>query len=124
MSAIKNKIKQINEYVQQFKWLDFAYDNISEEKISIIGGLDLSWKDTCIDIVFEQPINMLTILTEWHRNDDKPFIEIATRAEAIDTIKYIGDENYFVFKINADGYDIAPIWIAAKSISFNTKTIK
>lgn len=119
MQDLEEKIKSINTYVNQCLWMDFSYEIMNDVYIKIIGSLDLSWENYhSIELLFERPTNILTILQDWHKHDDKPFIELANKEEAIHKLGCICEEDY-VFKINADGYSVAPIWISARSLKYS-----
>lgn len=72
MNNLRQSLNEINEYIRKSVWMDFSYDFISEEKISIIGSLDLSWKDYhSLELVFVCPTQIHTILSEWHKPEKK-----------------------------------------------------
>lgn len=119
MEDIKTSLYEINKYLNKFEWMDFSYEIIDEECIKIIGSLDLSWEGYhSIELLFMEPINILTLLSEWHKPEERDFIELAGEEEAKNRLIYIGEGNYHVFKINADAYPVAPILIVAKSIKY------
>ena len=119
MKELENELIKVNKYLQHCLWMVFSYEIINSEYIKIIGSIDLSWENShSIELFFESPINILTILSDWHKPDKKPFIELATEEEAVRQLKYIG-KGHYIFKINAEGYTVAPIWIIAKSFKCN-----
>ena len=120
MSNNEKNIQAINDYIKKFMWMELAYEVINLEQIKIVGSIDLVWEEPYIEIIFDKPITIFTPLNDWITDDEKPLVQLATKQEAIGVIKYVSDD-FPVFKINADGYDEAPVWIAAKSISFNIK---
>ena len=120
MTNNEKNIQAINDYIKKFMWMELAYEVINSNQIKIVGSIDLVWEEPYIEIMFDEPITIFTPLNDWITDDKKPLVQLATKREAIKAIKYYS-EDYPVFKINVDGYNQAPVWIAAKSISFNIK---
>ncbi len=118
MEDITSKIKEINDYLQKCAWMDFSYDEINDVSIKIIGSIDLSWQNYhSIELEFERPTNIITILSDWQKHDALMFIELATEKEIEKKFGTI-DNHYYVFKINVDGFLESPIWIVAKTLKY------
>lgn len=117
LEEIKIEIDKINKYLKECMWMDFDFSDINHKQIKIIGSIDLCWKDyQSIEIFFLNPTFISTILFEWHLHEKKEFIEIANEDEYYKKCGVIPDPFSYMFKINADGYDEAPIWIVAKAV--------
>jgi len=119
MQDIKKEVFRINEYLKQYEWMDFSYEIINNIEIKIIGSMDLSWENYhSIELFFDNPINISTVLFDWHKHESLPFIELSSREEVVDKLGEVANEEY-IFKINVDGYEKSPICIVAKSIRCN-----
>lgn len=117
LEEIKNEVDSINKYLSECMWMDFDFINIGCNHIKMIGSIDLCWENYhSIEIEFLNPTHISAILFEWHLHEKKPFIEIANSEEIYKKFGYEKELTHHVFKINADCYDEAPIWITAESI--------
>ncbi len=113
----KKEIKIINEYLKKFTWMDFTYGSINMGCIELIGSDDLTYEDNdFLKILFEEPLFISTLLNEWHKHDEKPFIEIASEEECINKFGHIYNKDCIIFKINVEDYNDAPVWVVSKKI--------
>ena len=118
MNHITKKLNEINDLVKGNKWLDFSYEEINASRVILIGSEDLSYENFIfIKIIFDFPIEISTILQDWTRKDEAPFIKLLSKEEILKTERSIPEEFCF-FEINVCGYENAPIKILAKDINY------
>lgn len=84
--------------------------------IVVAGRIDTSYDEFAINIEFGTPFYISSLLA-WHLDDSKPFIELAVEDEkqTIDD-KYQVEQGNYIFKINAEDFETAPIIIASKNL--------
>lgn len=113
---VHEEIQKINNYLAKCLWMDFEFAQINYNNIVAAGRIDTSYNDFAINIDFGMPFYMSTVLS-WHLDDSKPFIELVTGEEERDFIeKYQVELGNYIFKINAEDFDTAPIFIASHRI--------
>ena len=96
--------------------MDFEFALMNYNNIVSAGRIDTSLNDFAINIDFGRPFYISTLLS-WQLDDSKPFIELVTGDEKWTIIdKYQVERGNYIFKINAEGFETAPILIASQSI--------
>ena len=113
---INAEILKINNYLKKCLWMDFEFASMDGGDIVVAGRIDTSYDEFAINIEFGTPFYISSLLS-WHLDDSKPFIELVAEDEKqkIDD-KYQVEQGNYIFKINAENFEIAPIVIASKSL--------
>ena len=115
---VQKEIDKINQYLSQFAWMDFEITYIGGDKIVMYGKEDLLFSETNIEIVFQYPQAISSMLT-LSMDTTKPFIQLSS----LDILKkQTGVYAYecHVFQINHEEMDEkAHIYIAATQIKSN-----
>ncbi|MGG5372414.1 hypothetical protein [Enterococcus sp. AZ196] len=113
---IEKELNKINRYLDKCLWMDFEFARMNAGNIVAAGRIDTSYNDFAINIDFGIPFYISTLLT-WHLDDSKPFIELVSGVEKQMIInKYQVELGNYIFKINAEDFETAPIIIASKSL--------
>lgn len=95
IEEINSEILKVNNYLKKCLWMDFEF---------------------AINIDFRKPYYLSSLLY-WNLNNSKPFIELVAGKEMWKVIdKYQVEEGNYIFKINAEDFDTAPIIIASKGL--------
>lgn len=116
VEEISNELAKINHYLEKCLWMDFEFAKMNTSDIIVAGRKDISYSIFSIDINFGRPY-YLSSLFSWHFDDSKQFIELVAGEEMWKIIdKYQVEKGNYIFKINAEGFETAPIIIASKSI--------
>ena len=99
--------------------LEFEYYDLHYGRILLRGGIDLLWNDIAIEIEFDSPICINTILDDFTYDSRKlpKFIELATEDEIEKIFQFSPNNEYFAFKL-FECSSTFPIWIVAKSITY------
>lgn len=113
---INTEILKINNYLKKCLWMDFEFAKMDGGDIVVAVRIDTSYDEFSINIEFGEPFYISSLLS-WHLDDSKPFIELVDGDEKqIIDDKYQVEQGNYVFKINAEDFETAPIIIASKSI--------
>ncbi|MBM7690594.1 hypothetical protein BCR24_16280 [Enterococcus ureilyticus] len=113
---INTQILAINNYLKKCLWMDFEFARMDGGDIVVAGRIDTSYDEFAINIEFGEPFYISSLLS-WHLDDSKPFIEVVDGDEKqIVDDKYQVEQGNYIFKINAEDFEKAPIIIASKSI--------
>ena len=116
MNEVKNEINKINNYMQNQLWMDFEFCMLDAGKIVLSGTLDRSYNKYVIDIEFEQPYCISSLLY-WSVDTSIPLLELANEDEIIEmNKKYRVEQGNYIFKINVEDFEQTPIYIAARNI--------
>ncbi|MGC6767120.1 hypothetical protein [Enterococcus sp. LJL51] len=113
---LTNELLKINNYLKKCLWMDFEFAHMDGGKLVVAGRIDTSYNDFAINIEFGTPFFVSSLLS-WHLDDATPFIELI-EGDALGQLneKYHIEQGNYLFKINAEGFDSAPIIIASKSL--------
>ena len=96
--------------------MDFEFASVDGGDIVVAGRIDTSYDEFAINIDFGKPYYLSSLLY-WNLNNSKPFIELAAGKEMWEIIdKYQVEGGNYIFKINAEDFDTAPIIIASKGL--------
>lgn len=115
-NEIINELDKINEYLKQCMWMDFEFAQMNASNVTIGGRKDVSYGEWTINIDFGNPFYVTTLFS-WQLDNSNPFIKLVEGDEMWDIInKYQVEEGNYIFKINAEDFETAPIIIASKSI--------
>lgn len=115
-NEIVNELDKINGYLRKCMWMDFEFAQMNESNVLIGGRKDISYDEWAIEINFGNPFYVTTLFS-WQLDNSKPFIELVEGDEMWDIInKYQVEEGNYIFKINAEDFETAPIVIASKSL--------
>lgn len=118
---ITNELLKINQYLGKCLWRDFEFAQMSDGNIVVAGRIDTTYNEFAIDIDFGKPF-YISSLTMWQLDDSKPFIELVEGNEKQTIIdKFHVELGNHIFKINAEGYETAPIIIASHSVKCEIK---
>lgn len=116
---IENEVSKINEYLEKCLWMDFECARMNGGTILISGRVDISSDEFAIDIEFESPYYVASLLS-WELDDSRCFIELLSIDEEVAAnTKYQVERGNWLFKINAENFEEAPIFIAAQNIRCN-----
>ncbi|WP_132313641.1 hypothetical protein [Paenibacillus sp. BK033] len=115
---IKLIVEQINNFIQKNFWFDFSVDSYINDRLTITGGLSLSYPPM-IEIYFSEVLFTL-VHTTWHTDTSKSVITLLEGEEAKIINRMFGIEvGYQVFRFapedcpNELGY-----LVAAKKITY------
>lgn len=115
---ISKEIFKINDYLERCLWMDFEFAKLNGGNIVIAGRVDTSYDEYSCNLDFGTPF-YISSLFSWHLDDSKPFIEFLDGIEEQEFIdKYQIEHGNFIFKINAEDFETAPIFIASQSLKF------
>lgn len=113
---IENEVLKINNYLDKCLWMEFECTGMNEGKILISGRIDISSSEFAIDIEFENPYYVASLMS-WQLDDSRSFIELLSGDdEMAANDKYQVEKGNLLFKINAEDFNEAPIFIAAQNI--------
>ncbi|SFD39251.1 hypothetical protein SAMN04488168_13654 [Bacillus sp. 491mf] len=116
IEEISNEILKINNYLKKCLWMDFEFARMDGGDIVVAGRIDTSYNEFAINIEFGIPYYISSLLN-WHLDDSKPFIELVEGDEMWKIIdRYQVEEGNYIFKINAEDFEEAPIIIASESL--------
>ena len=111
------EIETINNYLNKCLWMDFEFCQINAGLAKMAGSIDHSYNEYAIEIVFEQPYFISSLLF-WHSDTSKPFIKLVTETEEQEyNSLYKVEEGNYIFSVNAEEYKIPPILIIAKKVN-------
>jgi hypothetical protein len=114
---IEQEIVKVNTYLSNCLWMDFEFCRMDAGLIVISGSIDQSYNEYALDIEFEQP-HFVSSLFMWKTDTSKPFIELVSSEEESElNTKYSVERGNYIFKINAEGFEEPPIFIAARKIT-------
>ena len=115
--AVLSEIEKANAYLAKCLWMDFEFCRLDGFKVFMAGRIDQSYNECAINIYFEQPHFILSLLF-WQSDSNKPFIQLCTDEETAEmSVRYRVEEGNYIFKINAEGFENPPIFIGAKNIA-------
>lgn len=113
---IFNEISTINNYLERCLWMDFEVAQMNDGNIVVAGRIDTSLNEFAININFGMPFYISTLLS-WRLEESRPFIELAVGEEEQAIIdRHQVDQGNYIFKINAEDFEVAPIFIASQSL--------
>ncbi|WP_321388362.1 hypothetical protein [uncultured Enterococcus sp.] len=113
---IENEVLKINNYLDKCLWMEFECTRMNEGKILISGRIDISSSEFAIDIEFENPYYVASLMS-WQLDDSRSFIELLSGDdEMAANDKYQVEKGNLLFKVNAEDFNEAPIFIAAQNI--------
>ncbi len=116
---VQHEIKKINDYLRKCLWMDFEFARIDASQVVMAGRIDQSYNKFAIDIYFEQP-HFVSSLFLWTADTSKPFIQLVSKEEEFEfNTNYQVEEGNYIFKVDAEGFEKTPIFIAAKKIHCN-----
>lgn len=116
IEEINSEILKVNNYLKKCLWMDFEFASVDGGDIVAAGRIDTSYDEFAINIDFRKPYYLSSLLY-WNLNNSKPFIELVAGKEMWKVIdKYEVEEGNYIFKINAEDFDTAPIIIASKGL--------
>ena len=117
LEEVKKEIIKINDYLKNCLWMDFELSHMNGGKIILSGSIDMSQDDYAIDIYFEYPYYVSSLLF-WHTDTKKKFVELVETKEMFDIItKYKVEAGNYIFKIYPENYDDSSFYIIAKKIA-------
>lgn len=117
-NSVKNELEKINLYLAKCLWMDFEFCRMDAGEIVLAGSIDHSFNRYDIEIIFEQP-HFVSSLLFWHTDTSKAFIQLVSETEERElNDKYRIERGNFIFQINVEGFENPPIFIAAKKISY------
>lgn len=113
---VETEVLKINNYLDKCLWMEFECTRMNDGKILISGRSDISSDEFAIDIEFEEPYYVASLLS-WQLDDSRCFIELLNGDDEIAVNdKYQVEQGNLLFKINAEDFREAPIFIAAQNI--------
>ena len=113
---VQSELKRINDYLSKCSWMDFEFCQINASQVVMLGSIDQSFNKHAIDIRFEQP-HFVSSLLLWKADTSKPFIQLASKEEELEiNTNYRVEQGNYIFKINVEDFEKPPIFIAAKMI--------
>ena len=116
IEEINSEILKDNNYLKKCLWMDFEFASVDGGDIVVAGRIDTSYDEFAINIDFGKTYYLSSLLY-WNLNNSKPFIELAAGKEMWEIIdKYQVEGGNYIFKINAEDFDTAPIIIASKGL--------
>lgn len=117
-SEVKFVVEQINNFIQKNLWFDFSVDNYINDKLTITGGLSLSYPPM-IDIYFDDVMFSL-VHTIWHTDTSKRVLTLLKGDEAKSINLMFGIEvGYHVFRFTPeDCPNELGCLVAAKKITY------
>lgn len=116
IEEINSEILKVNNYLKKCLWMDFEFASVDGGDIVAAGRIDTSYDEFAINIDFGKTYYLSSLLY-WNLNNSKPFIELVAGKEMWKVIdKYQVEEGNYIFKINAEDFDTAPIIIASKGL--------
>ena len=116
IEEINSEILKVNNYLKKCLWMDFEFASVDGGDIVVAGRIDTSYDEFVINIDFGKTYYLSSLLY-WNLNNSKPFIELAAGKEMWEIIdKYQVEGGNYIFKINAEDFDTAPIIIASKGL--------
>ncbi|MCG0685635.1 hypothetical protein ACSX7Y_16350 [Lactiplantibacillus plantarum subsp. plantarum] len=116
IEEINSEILKVNNYLKKCLWMDFEFASVDGGDIVVAGRIDTSYDEFAINIDFGKTYYLSSLLY-WNLNNSKPLIELAAGKEMWEIIdKYQVEGGNYIFKINAEDFDTAPIIIASKGL--------
>lgn len=116
MDEVNLELEKINDYLSKCLWMDFEICQLNGGKIVVAGRIDTSYNNFSIEMEFEQPYCISSILN-WSVDTSKQFIELASDDEVIEmSRKYRIEQGNYVFKIYMEDFESSAIYIAAKKV--------
>jgi len=115
---VQNEIDKINTYLSKCLWMDFEFCQINASQVVMAGAIDQSYGKYDINIIFEQP-HFVSSLFLWRTDtSSKPIVRLVSDEEECEfNTKYQVELGNYIFKINVEGFENPPIFIAAKKVT-------
>lgn len=115
---VLSETEKINGYLEKCAWMDFDYGNIGEEKIVLYGCPDQSWRENCLEIIFEFP-QFISSRLNWSMGEAKPFIRLISQETLSEYTDLLSEEGCYIFMLQDDSPKGAATFISAAGIRCN-----
>lgn len=115
-------VNEINNIVQQQRWMDFEFNQFKGYELIIGGAIDLSEDNYLITIKFSD-INFVCLNTSWKSDTGKEVLRILS-ANEIEALKesVSVETGFIIFQFISEDL-ITKLYIAAKMISFEYNAV-
>jgi len=117
---IRDFAKEIDSIIRQQKWFDFHVLNYNRAKLTIAGGIDLTYYHT-LEVIFEDVFFVSGFFNGWHSDTSSTVFTLPENEIELNK-QYEIEKGYQLFVFETEDYRNKVI-IAAKKLSFNTDTV-
>jgi hypothetical protein len=114
-------LQEINFIISKYHWLDMEIISTKGGNLVIACSIDFTYGHS-LEIIFEDYF-YISINSQWQTNTLEKVLYLVTgeEADAIN-LKYRIEYGYSLFKIKPE-YPVAPFYISAKKVVFNTDKV-